>query len=134
MRILYQHDITAQPIDELLENYWKEFRESADEAVRLYACRLARGTLLHLNEIDGLISQRAAHWRLPRMALVDRNILRLAVFEFLYEAETPRIVAINEALEIARRYSTQEATQFINGLLDAIRHDLETGLANSKGA
>lgn len=134
MQMLYQHDITSQPIDELFERYWGEFRENADEGLRLYASRLVRGTLQHLAEIDRLISQRAANWRLSRMALVDRNILRLAVFEFLYEPDTPRVVAINEALEIARRYSTQEATQFINGLLDAIRHDLEAGLANSKGA
>ena len=134
MQMLYQHDITSQPIDELFETYWKEFRENADDAVRVYASRLARGTLDHLEEIDELITGRSANWRLSRMALVDRNILRLAVYEFLYETDTPRVVAINEALEIARRYSTYEATQFINGLLDAIRHDLTTGVPTPTGS
>lgn len=133
MQILYQHDVTEQPIDELLESYWNQFRENADEGIRLYASRLARGTLQHLEEIDQLITRRAANWRLSRMALVDRNILRLAVYEFLHENDTPRIVAINEALEIARRYSTYEATQFINGLLDAIRHDLEGDIPSATG-
>ena len=83
-----------------------------------------RGTLAHLETLDERIRSRAEHWRIPRMAIVDRNILRLAVYEFLYEP-TPRTVAINEALEIARRFSTYEATQFINGILDAIKRDLD---------
>src|SRR4030095_8247180 len=74
--------------------------------------------------LDERIRSRAEHWRISRMAVVDRNILRLAVYEFLYEP-TPRTVAINEALEIARRFSTYEATQFINGILDAIKRDLD---------
>src|SRR5205085_2791410 len=86
--------------------------------------RLAVGTLAHLTELDERIKSRAEHWRISRMAIVDRNILRLAVYEFLHEP-TPRTVAINEALEIARRFSTYEATQFINGILDAIKRDLD---------
>jgi N utilization substance protein B len=82
------------------------------------------GTLAHLEEVDERIRSRAEHWRISRMALVDRNLLRLAVYEFVYEP-TPRTVTINEALEIARRFSTYEATQFINGILDAIKRDLD---------
>ena len=78
----------------------------------------------HTTELDERIRIRAEHWRIARMAIVDRNILRLAVYEFLFEP-TPRTVAINEALEIARRFSTYEATQFINGILDAIKRDLD---------
>ena len=89
-----------------------------------FATRLALGTLANLEEVDARIRSRAEHWRITRMALVDRNVLRLAVYEFLREA-TPRTVAINEALEIARRFSTYEATQFINGILDAIKRDLD---------
>ncbi|HEY2847356.1 MAG TPA: transcription antitermination factor NusB, partial [Pyrinomonadaceae bacterium] len=74
--------------------------------------------------IDDKIRTRAEHWRIERMAIVDRNVLRLAVFEFLYR-DTPNTVAINEALETARRFSSFEATQFINGILDAIRQDLD---------
>ena len=95
-----------------------------EETAREFATRLAAGTLSRLETLDERIRSRAEHWRIPRMAIVDRNILRLAVYEFLYEP-TPRTVAINEALEIARRFSTYEATQFINGILDAIKRDLD---------
>ena len=91
---------------------------------RDFATRLATGTLSRVAELDERIRSRAEHWRIPRMAIVDRNILRLAVYEFTHEP-TPRTVAINEALEIARRFSTFEATQFINGILDAIKRDLD---------
>ena len=94
------------------------------QPVREFATRIATGTIANLAAVDDRIRSRAEHWRIERMALVDRNILRLAVYEFLYE-DTPRAVAINEALEIARKFSTFEATQFINGILDAIKLDLE---------
>lgn len=91
---------------------------------REFGSKLAIGALENLKTVDERIKTRAEHWRIERMALVDRNILRLAVYEFLYE-DTPHTVVINEALEIARRFSTFEATQFINGILDAIKQDLE---------
>ena len=106
--------------DELVRSYWEELGEpEMDEGAREFATRLTVGTLAHLEEIDERIRSRAEHWRISRMAVVDRNILRMAVYEFLHEP-TPRTVAINESLEIARRFSTYEATQFINGILDAI--------------
>jgi transcription antitermination factor NusB len=91
---------------------------------RAFADRLSSGSIERLEAIDEKIRTRAEHWRIERMAIVDRNVLRLAVYEFLFE-DTPHTVAINEALEIARRFSTFEATQFINGILDAIKLDLE---------
>lgn len=91
---------------------------------RAFADRLSLGAIERLGIIDEKIRTRAEHWRIERMAIVDRNVLRLAVYEFLYE-DTPHTVVINEALEIARRFSTFEATQFINGILDAIKLDLE---------
>lgn len=94
--------------------------------VREFADRLATGTLAELPVVDEKIRTRAEHWRIERMAIVDRNVLRLAVYEFLF-VDTPHTVVINEALEIARRFSTFEATQFINGILDAIKLDLEKG-------
>jgi len=111
--------------DELVRDYWTELGDSElDESARDFATRLASGALAHLKELDERIRSRAEHWRISRMAVVDRNVLRLAVYEFLHEP-TPRTVAINEALEIARRFSTYEATQFINGILDAIKRDLD---------
>lgn len=91
---------------------------------REFADILALGLLDNCNAVDDRIRKRAEHWRIERMAIVDRNVLRLAVFEFAY-LDTPNTVVINEALEIARRFSTYEATQFINGILDAIRQDIE---------
>ena len=111
--------------DQLVQFYWAELGETElDDAAREFATRLALGALARTPELDERIRSRAEHWRIERMAVVDRNVLRLAVYEFLHEP-TPRTVAINEALEIARRFSTYEATQFINGILDAIKRDLD---------
>ena len=124
--MLFAADIggAARP-DELVRVYWEELGEpELDEGAREFATRLVTGALAHLAELDDRIRSRAEHWRISRMAVVDRNILRMAVYEFLHEP-TPRTVAINEALEIARRFSTYEATQFINGILDAIKRDLD---------
>jgi N utilization substance protein B len=87
--------------------------------------RLARSTAQSLSRIDQLIERRAENWRLERMPVVDRLILRLAIGEFLTSPETPRPVAINEALELARTYSTEPAVKFINGVLDAVSRDLD---------
>src|ERR1700754_738641 len=125
LQMLFAADVAEMPSDEVVRSYWAELGEAElDEAARGFATRLASGTLANLELLDDRIRSRAEHWRISRMAVVDRNILRLAVYEFLYEP-TPRTVAINEALEIARRFSTYEATQFINGILDAIKRDLD---------
>ena len=125
LQMLFAADFADAVPEEVLRTYWVELGDSdVEEPSREFATRLAAGTLSHLEALDERIRSRAEHWRIPRMAIVDRNILRLAVYEFLYEP-TPRTVAINEALEIARRFSTYEATQFINGILDAIKRDLD---------
>ena len=125
LQMLFAADVAETPSDEVARTYWAELGDGdIEEAAREFATRLATGTLAHLEPLDERIRSRAEHWRISRMAIVDRNILRLAVYEFLYEP-TPRTVAINEALEIARRFSTYEATQFINGILDAIKRDLD---------
>ena len=125
LQMLFAADVAEAPADAVVHSYWAELGEpDLDAAAREFATRLASGTLANLTLLDERIRSRAEHWRISRMAVVDRNILRLAVYEFLYEP-TPRTVAINEALEIARRFSTYEATQFINGILDAIKRDLD---------
>src|SRR5215207_6332558 len=105
LQMLFAADLGGAAVrpDDLVRSYWDELGEP---------------------ELDEGIRSRAEHWRISRMAVVDRNILRMAVYEFLHE-QTPRTVAINESLEIARRFSTYEATQFINGILDAIKRDLD---------
>lgn len=125
LQMLFAADVAEATSEVVVRSYWAELGEpDLDQTARDFATRLASGTLAHLDVLDERIRSRAEHWRISRMAIVDRNILRLAVYEFLYEP-TPRTVAINEALEIARRFSTYEATQFINGILDAIKRDLD---------
>ncbi len=125
LQMLFAADVAETPPDEVVRTYWAELGDTdLEDPAREFATRLAAGTLAEIPALDERIRSRAEHWRIARMAVVDRNILRLAVYEFLYEP-TPRTVAINEALEIARRFSTYEATQFINGILDAIKRDLD---------
>lgn len=125
LQMLFAADVAEMPAKTVVQTYWAELGEAElDVTAREFASRLAAGALANQELLDERIRSRAEHWRISRMAVVDRNILRLAVYEFLYEP-TPRTVAINEALEIARRFSTYEATQFINGILDAIKRDLD---------
>src|SRR6266852_2583619 len=134
LQMLFAADVAQTAPDDLVKTYWAELGETdIEDSAREFATRLAVGTLAHTNELDERIRVRAEHWRIARMAIVDRNILRLAVYEFLHET-TPRTVAINEALEIARRFSTYEATQFINGILDAIKRDLDQEFPESETA
>ncbi len=125
LQMLFAADVTNPSKSSLTRDFWNELSEQEfDEVSREFANNLTIGTLRRLSQIDDKIKTRAEHWRIERMAIVDRNILRLAVSEFLFE-DTPHTVVINEALEIARRFSTFEATQFINGILDAIKQDME---------
>jgi len=125
LQMLFAADVTKASGDIVTRNFWDELGEpDTEDLMRTFSVNLTLGTLRELETVDDKIRTRAEHWRIERMAIVDRNVLRLAVYEFLFE-ETPNTVVINEALEIARRFSTFEATQFINGILDAIKHDLE---------
>ena len=124
LQMLFQWDITHDAIDEIAATFF-ENQEEDSEAISDFARQLVKGTVEHVEQIDELIRRHAEHWRLDRMATVDRNLLRLAVQEFLYEKETPKTVVINEAIEIARRFSALESPQFINGVLDSIKKELE---------
>ncbi len=122
LQMLFQYDIGNQPTEEILDLYW-EMNEHPKK-VREFANELFEGSVERLKEIDKTIQQHTKNWRLSRMAAVDRNILRVAVFEFLCDKRTPVTVVINEALEIAKKYSTHESAQFVNGILDSIKNDL----------
>jgi N utilization substance protein B len=122
--MLFQWDITHDTIDQIAANFWDNSEESP--SVRNFANLLAAGAVEHVEAIDRLIERHTEHWRLDRMAVVDRNLLRLATQEFLYDHETPKSVVINEAIEIAKRFSSQESPQFINGILDGIRREVES--------
>jgi len=123
LQMLFQWDITHDSIDQIAATFFEGQEESP--GVAAFARQLVTRTVEHVEEIDGLIQRHAEHWRLDRMATVDRNLLRMATQEFMFDKETPKTVAINEAIEIARRFSTQESPQFINGILDSIKKELE---------
>src|SRR5262245_34121171 len=123
LQMLFQWDITRDHIDTIAASFWENAEEPP--VVIEFARQLVTNTIEHVEQIDGLIQRHAEHWRLDRMAVVDRNILRLATQEFLLVNETHKTVVINEASEIARRYSAQESPQFINGILDSIKKELE---------
>jgi transcription antitermination protein NusB len=119
-------DHGRSPLDKLLSETLPDIEKIFNQAApaRQFCDRLFQGSIDNLELIDARIRTRAEHWRIERMAIVDRNVLRLAVYEFLFE-DTPHTVVINEGLEVARKFSTFEATQFINGILASIRLDLE---------
>jgi len=116
LQLLYQYEMTEAPPEQMQEDFeeWK----SATDGIREFADVLIRGTLDHLEEIDDELATQTAHWRLERLAAVDRNILRLAMYELLFHAETPHAVVIDEAIEIAKKYGAEESARFVNGVLD----------------
>ncbi len=122
LQMLYELDVGKHSKDEILRMYWQMNEHPPN--VRDFAEQLFVGTVQRLKEIDKVIQQHTKNWRLVRMAVVDRNVLRLAVFEFLSGGKTPGTVVINEALEIARKFSTPESAQFVNGILDSIKNEL----------
>lgn len=124
LQLLFQWDLSRGSIHEVRTTFWTLNQETEAES-QVFADHLSAGTVQHIDQIDALLARHAEHWRIPRMATVDRNVLRLSTFELLFENQTPRVVAINEALEIARKFSTSESIQFINGILDSIRKELE---------
>jgi N utilization substance protein B len=124
LQMLFQSDMGKQTVEQVRRSFWSE-RNDLENEVRDFADELFRVANERAEEIDGVIERHAEHWRMDRMAAVDRNVLRAAVAEFLAYERTPKPVIINEALEIARKYSSPESVTFINGVLDSIAHELE---------
>jgi N utilization substance protein B len=118
LQMLYQHDLSGNSPDMIVTTF--EDLQKAKPNTREFAERVFRGTVDHRDKIDEMIVQQADNWRLERMAVVDRNIIRMSVYEFLHEADTPKLVIIDEAIEIAKKFGTQKSSQFINGILDGI--------------
>jgi transcription antitermination protein NusB len=126
LQMLYQWEVGRTPIDEVCRTFWTGGPAGAppSEDVRAFATSLALGVAARSAQLDPLIVEAAEHWRIERMNVMDRLILRLGVYEFLHEPDTPAIVVINEALELGRTFSADESVRFINGILDAIRRTL----------
>lgn len=147
VQFLFQNDLN--PLDDVqgaLEHFWESQRAAAlaedkgaatwgqpiemppvtteEAAVRLFAEPLIRGTLEHREELDEIITKHTRNWELHRIAAVDRNILRLAIYEMLHREDIPPVVSINEAVDIAKKFSTQESGKFVNGILDKVKAEL----------
>ena len=121
LQALYLFDACGWALDDIPETAWSELK--MEPKIRAFAWHLAEGVIDEIDRIDALIVKTAQNWEMKRMATVDRNILRLAAFELLYDLDTPVRVAINEALEIVKAYSTDESYRFVNGILDKIREE-----------
>jgi N utilization substance protein B len=147
VQFLFQHDLNPpENLEEALEHFWDSQRAPAiagekaratwgqkvvlpppteeELATRRFADKLIRGVLEHRDDLDQRIQEQARNWDLRRMAVVDRNILRLAIYEMLHRDDIPPIVSINEAVDVAKKYSTQDSGKFVNGILDKIKGQL----------
>ncbi len=125
LQCLYQWEATGAPLAGLLEKFWRSQPEEPE--VRAFTERLVYGTAGRVETIDPLIEAQADNWRIDRMGVVDRNILRLGIYELMEEKETPAAVVIDEAIELAKKFSGEGAGQFVNGILDGVRKKLESG-------
>jgi len=136
LQILYQWEVGRVPPAEAVAGHWQIEQDGPGlaEPGRRFAEELALGTVASLSAIDPLIEAHAKRWRLERMAVIDRLILRMAVFEFLFRPDTPHAVAIDEAIELARTYSEQDAVRFVNGVLDGIHHAMAAGAQPGSGS
>ena len=147
VQFLFQHEMNPpENLEEALEQFWQSQRAAAiaeekgaatwgqavelppptaeEAAMRVFADPLIRGTLEHRSEADEIITRHAKNWELHRMAAVDRNILRLAIFEMLHRDDIPPVVSINEAVDIAKKFSTEDSGKFVNGILDKVKSEL----------
>lgn len=147
VQFLFQHDLNPpENLEEALAHFWNSQQAAAiaddkaaatwgqkvelpppttqETATRLFADKLIKGVLENRNDLDERIKQHAENWDLHRMAVVDRNILRLAIYEMLHRDDIPPIVSINEAVDIAKKFSTQDSGKFVNGILDKIKGEL----------
>jgi len=126
LQMLYQWEVGRASAHEAVVTYWpaREADPPVPEETRAFANALMRGTIERVKEADELIAAHARNWRVERMAIIDRLVLRLAIYELLTERDTPAKVVINEALELARTFSGEEPVPFINGILDAVRKTL----------
>lgn len=121
LQMLYQWDVSREPVENVIES--SSELQNAGDAAREFASRLVEGTVDRVEEIDKILIETSEHWRLGRMSMVDRNVLRLAVYELL-DKSTPPGVVINEALEVAKRFSSPESAGFVNGVLDAVNQEI----------
>lgn len=139
LKILYASEITAEPIFEASRKFWENENTESEDVIN-YANVLVAGVGEHIKKIDSAISFLAANWEIGRMATIDRNIIRIAAFELMFLDDIPPKVAINEAIEIAKKYGDKDSGKFVNGILDRMIHpdvqntrDMEENAEKSDG-
>ncbi len=122
LQVLYQVDITHDSFGATLNNFWQAHsEEDIEEGIKKFTAELVKGVTENLEVIDARIAKYATNWQLKRMAVVDRNILRMGCFELMFREDIPFKVSINEAVELAKKYSSSQASKFVNGILDKVR-------------
>ncbi|MGD2279400.1 MAG: transcription antitermination factor NusB [Candidatus Omnitrophota bacterium] len=119
LKILYAWDISGEPVEEAHRKFWENSKPEKDN-IKEFSDFLVFGVKDNKNKIDEMIAQHATNWRIERMATIDRNVLRIASFELLFASEIPPKVAINEAIEMAKKYGDKDSGKFVNGILDNI--------------
>jgi N utilization substance protein B len=147
IQMLYQAEVGDSPLAQVLELFEVPHDGDGDEgaadaaakkpvtspAALAYARKLASGTVEHGDQIDELIRRHAENWRLERMPAIDRNILRLAIYEMLFERKVPKIVIVDEAIELAKKFGSEHSSRFVNGLLDGVLKSEQTAVEGSAG-
>lgn len=141
LQFLYQYDTLKETspkgviLEEAVELFWTTKEPSSENEVREFADRLIIGACENMEGIDGIINRYSKHWRLSRMSKIDRNILRMAIYELIYLMNIPPPVTINEAVELAKKYGTEESGAFVNGILDRVRIAIDKReLENDEGS
>ena len=119
LKVLYQIEMTSRTPDKALASFWEQESEHPED-VRDFAAKLVDGIYAHLDDIDGKLGEYATNWQLNRMAVIDRNVLRMGLYELKYSNDIPPKVAINEAVEIAKKYGDLDSSKFVNGILDKV--------------
>lgn len=120
LQMLFQLDLVRTGVDDAIKAFWKTQEELPSEDTRDFSEELVRGAFEHYEEIDRFVEETSSNWRLSRMPVVDRNVLRMAVYEMLYRNDIPTTVTINEAIDVGKKFGSEESGAFINGILDKI--------------
>ena len=121
LKILYRIEISKESVDSSLKDFWSESTETTNKEACDFAEILVKGTCENIKAIDDVISKYADNWNISRMAVIDRNIMRMSIYEMLYREDIPPNVSINEAIELAKKYGDVDSGKFVNGILDKIK-------------
>lgn len=132
LKILYMYEMRQENIDLIVDEFWKEYPEK-DEEIKEFATTLTKRTINNIKVIDKKISEVALNWKIERMSAIDRNILRMGSFEIMFLPEIPPAVSINEAIELAKKYGTEDSPKFVNGILHKIKEENLKGGKNENG-